>query len=76
MSPAAGGRFAVVLRVLAGAAIVEAVAISSFGLVAGTAIAALVAMLMGITLRFAQPSTESQRNMRPAPGRGGAESGD
>jgi hypothetical protein len=40
---------AVAVRVLAGAAIVEAIAVSSFGLVAGTAIAVLVAMVMGIT---------------------------
>ena len=40
---------AVALRVLAGAAIVEAIAVSSFGLVAGTVIAVLVAMVMGIT---------------------------
>ena len=40
---------AVAVRVLAGAAIVEAIAVSSFGLVAGTVIAVLVAMAMGIT---------------------------
>jgi hypothetical protein len=40
---------AVVVRVLAGAAIVEAIAVSSFGLVAGTAIAVFAAMLMAIT---------------------------
>jgi hypothetical protein len=34
--------------VLVGAAIVEAVAVSSFGLVAGTAIAVLAALVMGI----------------------------
>jgi hypothetical protein len=39
---------ALALRVLAGAAIVEAVAISSFGLVAGTAIALLAATVMAI----------------------------
>jgi len=36
-------------RVLAGAAIVEALAVASFGLVAGTAIAVLAATAMGIT---------------------------
>jgi hypothetical protein len=40
---------AAVVRVLAGAAIVEAIAVSSFGLVAGTAIAVFAAMLMAIT---------------------------
>jgi hypothetical protein len=40
---------AVALRVLAGAAVVEAIAVSSFGLVAGTAIAVLFAIVMGIT---------------------------
>jgi hypothetical protein len=35
--------------VLAGAAIVEAIAVSSFDLVAGTAIAVFAAMLMAIT---------------------------
>ena len=40
---------AVALRVLAGAAIVEAIAVSSFGLLAGTVIAVFVAMVMGIT---------------------------
>ena len=40
---------AVAVRVLAGSAIVEAIAVSSFGLVAGTAIAVLAAMVMGIT---------------------------
>jgi hypothetical protein len=39
---------AVAVRVLVGAAIVEAVAVSSFGLVAGTAIAVLAALVMGI----------------------------
>jgi cytochrome c-type biogenesis protein CcmH/NrfG len=37
------------VRVLAGAAIVEAIAVSSFGLVAGTVIAVLAAMVMGIS---------------------------
>jgi hypothetical protein len=40
---------AVAVRVLAGAAIVEAIGVSSFGLVAGTASAVLAAMVMGIT---------------------------
>jgi hypothetical protein len=40
---------ALAVRVLAGAAIVEAIAVSSFGLVAGTAIAVLAAMVMGTT---------------------------
>lgn len=40
---------AVAVSVLAGAAIVEAVAVSSFGLFAGTVIAVLVAMVMGIS---------------------------
>jgi hypothetical protein len=40
---------AVAVRVLAGAAIVEAIAVSSFGLLAGTASAVLAAMVMGIT---------------------------
>lgn len=40
---------AVAVRVLAGAAIVEAIAVSSFGLVAGTVIAVLAAMVLGIT---------------------------
>jgi quinol-cytochrome oxidoreductase complex cytochrome b subunit len=39
---------AVAVSVVAGAAIVEAVAVSSFGLLAGTVIAVLVAMVMGI----------------------------
>ena len=37
------------MSVLAGVAIVEAVAVSSFGLFAGTVIAGLVAMVMGIS---------------------------
>jgi hypothetical protein len=40
---------AVAVRVLAGAAIVEALAVASFGPVPGTAIAVLAAMVMGIT---------------------------
>jgi hypothetical protein len=40
---------AVAVRVLAGAAVVEAIAVSSFGLVAGTASAVLAAVVMGIT---------------------------
>ena len=53
---------AVALRVLAGAAIVEAIAVSSFGLVAGTVIAVLVAMVMGITyLALGRRSARSPR---------------
>jgi hypothetical protein len=40
---------AVAVRVLAGVAIVEAIAVSSFGLIAGTAIAVLAALVMGTT---------------------------
>jgi hypothetical protein len=40
---------AVALRVLAGVAIVEAIAVSSFGLIAGTASAVLAALVMGMT---------------------------
>jgi hypothetical protein len=40
---------AVAVRVLAGAAIVEAIAVSSLGLLAGTTTAVLAALVMGIT---------------------------
>lgn len=46
---------AVAVRVLAGAAIVEAIAVSSFGLIAGTASAVLAAMVMGITYLAFRP---------------------
>jgi hypothetical protein len=46
---------AVAVRVLAGVAIVEALAVSSFGLIAGTAIAVLIAMVMGITYLALRP---------------------
>ena len=40
---------AVAMRVLAGAAIVEALAVASFGVVPGTAIAVVTAIVMGTT---------------------------
>ena len=43
------------LRLLAGAAIVEAIAVSSFGAIAGTAIAVLVAVVMGIAYLALRP---------------------
>ena len=45
----------VTVRVLAGAAIVEAIAVSSFGAIAGTAIAVLVAVVMGIAYLALRP---------------------
>jgi hypothetical protein len=46
---------AVALGLLAGAAIVEAIAVASFGLVAGTVIAVLAATVMGITYVALRP---------------------
>ena len=45
----------VTVRVLAGATIVEAIAVSSFGAIAGTAIAVLVAVVMGIAYLALRP---------------------
>jgi hypothetical protein len=46
---------AVAVPVFAGAAIVEALAVSSFGLIAGTAIAVLAATVMGIAYLALRP---------------------
>ncbi len=56
---------AVAVRILAGAGIVEAVAVSLFGFVAGTVIAVLAAMVMGISyLGLARWPAEAQERDR------------
>jgi hypothetical protein len=57
----------VAVRVLAGAAIVEAVAVSSFGLVAGTATAVLAALVMGITFLALEHIPEKPRHKGSTP---------
>jgi hypothetical protein len=57
----------VAVRVLAGAAMVEAIAVSSFGLVAGTVIAVLVAMVMGITFLVLGPRSHAAQEPEQSP---------